>query len=127
MYGIILYVNIIIFKYRNLMIGGGYVQYTYRNSPELFIELSEILKVLAHPQRLCIVKALCEKNELSVGDMQDCLDEAQSTVSHHLIKLKAARIIIGKRVGTNVYYSIFDERVRSLVLGGFDVFFVEKK
>ena len=91
------------------------MELVYRSEPELFIELAEILKALAHPQRLCIVKSLCEKGTLNVGDMQHCLGEAQATVSQHLSRLKAANIIEGRREGTNVYYSICDDRVRSLV------------
>lgn len=91
------------------------MQHIYRTQPESFIELAEILKAIAHPQRLCIVKTLCEKDHLNVGDMQHCLGEAQATVSQHLIRLKAAKIITGKREGTNIYYSIIDERARNLV------------
>jgi ArsR family transcriptional regulator len=90
------------------------------------MELADILKALAHPQRLCIVKTLCEKDHLNVGDMQHCLDEAQATVSQHLIRLKAARIINGKREGTNVYYSISDERVKNLVQAVINEFFSEE-
>jgi len=67
------------------------MQHIYRTQPESFIELAEILKAIAHPQRLCIVKTLCEKDHLNVGDMQHCLGEAQATVSQHLIRLKAAK------------------------------------
>jgi ArsR family transcriptional regulator len=103
------------------------MEHIYRTDPESFIELAEILKVLAHPQRLCIVKTLCERDQLNVGDMQHCLDEAQSTVSQHLSKLKAANIIIGKREGTNIYYSICNERVRVLVQSVCNDFFFEEK
>lgn len=91
------------------------MQHIYRTEPEAFIQLAEILKALAHPQRLCIIKTLCEKEHLNVGDMQHCLGEAQATVSQHLTRLKAAKIINGRREGTNIYYSISDERVRNLV------------
>ena len=91
------------------------MQQVYRTNPKSFIELVEILKALAHPQRLCIVKSLCEKDHLNVSDMQHCLGEAQATVSQHLARLKASRIITGKRVGTNIYYSICDERIRRLI------------
>ena len=99
------------------------MEHIYRTDPESFIELAEILKALAHPQRLCIVKTLCEKDHLNVGDMQHCLDEAQATVSQHLAKLKATKIIIGQREGTNIYYSISDERVRNLVQAVINEFF----
>lgn len=87
----------------------------YRSDPDAFIELAEIFKALAHPQRLCIVNTLCQKERSNVNEMQDCLGEAQSTVSQHLAKLKAAKIICGEREGTNVYYRISDERMRKLL------------
>jgi ArsR family transcriptional regulator len=91
------------------------VQHLYRTEPEAFNELADILKALAHPQRLCIVKTLCEKKHSNVTDMQICLGEAQSTVSQHLAKLKSAKIIVGKRDGTSIYYSLYDEKTRRLV------------
>ena len=57
-----------------------------------FIQKSELLKALAHPTRLCIVKGLIEK-ESNVANIQECLGLPQSTVSQHLFKLKAAGII----------------------------------
>jgi len=97
----------------------------YRTNPEAFIELANILKALSHPQRLCIVKTLCEKERAHVTDMQDCLCEAQSTVSQQLSKLKAANIIIGKREGTHVYYSIYDEKTKNVVKSIIHEFFSE--
>ncbi|MDD3199799.1 MAG: metalloregulator ArsR/SmtB family transcription factor [Eubacteriales bacterium] len=103
------------------------MQHIYRTQPESFIELAEILKAIAHPQRLCIVKTLCEKDHLNVGDMQHCLGEAQATVSQHLIRLKAAKIITGKREGTNIYYSIIDERARNLVKAVINEYFSDEE
>jgi ArsR family transcriptional regulator len=101
--------------------------HNYRTQPESFLELAEILKAIAHPQRLCIVKTLCEKDHLNVGDMQHCLGEAQATVSQHLIRLKAAKIITGKREGTNIYYSIIDERARNLVKAVINEYFSDEE
>lgn len=51
-------------------------------------EKAELLKVLAHPVRLCIVKGLLENGGCNVTYMQNCLNAPQSTVSQHLQKLK---------------------------------------
>ncbi len=88
---------------------------TYKTDPETFIEKANILKALAHPARLCIIKTLCEKEQSNVTDMQSCLGEAQSTVSQHISKLKSANIIAGKREGTKIYYSIINEDARELI------------
>ncbi len=78
-------------------------------------EKAEILKAIAHPLRLCIVKGLIEKGENNVSYMQNCLETPQSTISQHLAKLKAAGIIDGERKGTEVYYKVVNEDVKKIV------------
>jgi len=51
---------------------------------------AELLKALAHPIRLCIVKGLLVQ-KCNVKHMQDCLGASQSVISQHLSKLKALR------------------------------------
>jgi ArsR family transcriptional regulator len=80
-----------------------------------FDEAAEMLKVLAHPIRLCIVKGLIENGGCNVSHMQDCLGIPQSTVSQHLQKLKTAGIIEGKRNGLEINYTVCDENVINLV------------
>ena len=71
-------------------------------------EKSEILKALAHPYRLCIVKGLMDK-PCNVNTMQECLGIPQSNVSQHLNKLKAAGIIQGKRCGNEICYQVVNQ------------------
>lgn len=78
-------------------------------------EISELLKVLAHPVRLCIVRGLLTNGGCNVTHMQNCLNMPQSTVSQHLQKLKAAGIIQGERCGLEITYRVSDERVAKLV------------
>jgi len=80
-----------------------------------YIEITDILKVLAHPIRLCIVKNLLEQGESNVGHMQSCLKIPQSTVSQHLQKLRYAGVIEGTRNGLEVKYKIRDERIMRLI------------
>ena len=79
-----------------------------------FIQKSELLKALAHPIRLCIVKGLIEK-ESNVTNIQECLDLPQSTVSQHLFKLKAAGIIKGERNGLEISYQVINEEARKII------------
>ena len=72
-------------------------------------EAAELLKVLAHPIRLCIVKGLIENGPQNVSCMQTCLEVPQSTVSQHLQKLKAAGIITGERNGLEIIYTVSSE------------------
>ena len=78
-------------------------------------EISEILKALAHPVRLCIARGLLERGECNVTNMQNRLDMPQSTVSQHVQKLKSAGVIIGERSGLEINYRIKDEKVKKLV------------
>ena len=78
-------------------------------------ETAEMLKVLAHPVRLCIINGLMGEGECNVSHMQDCLGIPQSTLSQHLQKLRMAKLIVGKRNGLEINYSISDERVREIV------------
>ncbi|MBX4258301.1 metalloregulator ArsR/SmtB family transcription factor [Clostridium estertheticum] len=78
-------------------------------------EISEMLKVLAHPVRLCIINGLLGKGTCNVSHMQDCLGIPQSTLSQHLQKLRMAKIIVGKRNGLEINYSICNEEVRELI------------
>jgi ArsR family transcriptional regulator len=80
-----------------------------------FTEYAEMLKVLAHPVRLCIVKGLIEKGQCNVSHMQNCLDVPQSTVSQHLQKLRGAGIIQGVRSGLEINYKVCDQKVVQLV------------
>ena len=79
-----------------------------------FIQKSELLKALAHPTRLCIVKGLMEK-ESNVTNIQECLDLPQSTVSQHLFRLKAAGIIKGERNGLEISYQVINNDIRKII------------
>ena len=78
-------------------------------------EISEVLKALAHPVRLCIVRGLLEKGGCNVCHMQECLGVPQSTTSQHLQKLRSAGIISGQRKGLEVTYQVRDQRVVELI------------
>lgn len=78
-------------------------------------DICELLKVLAHPVRLCIVRGLVEYGECNVTKMQTCLEMPQSTVSQHIGKLKSAGIIVGERNGLEIIYKIKDEKVTKLI------------
>ena len=80
----------------------------------VFEEKAEMLKAIAHPYRLCIIKGLME-NSCNVSKIQECLKLPQSTVSQHLSKLKSVGIVKGERKGLEICYSIVDEDVKAIV------------
>lgn len=76
---------------------------------------AEILKALAHPIRLCIVKGLIEKGDCNVGYMQECLGVPQTSVSQHLAKLRSLGIVASERQGLEVIYRIKNETVARVI------------
>jgi len=84
-------------------------------------EMAEILKVLAHPVRLCIAKGLIENGRCNVSHMQSCLEMPQSTVSQHIQKLKASGIITGERTGLEINYEVKDEKIKKLIKAIVDI------
>ncbi|XOQ59054.1 MAG: Winged helix-turn-helix transcriptional regulator [Clostridium sp.] len=85
-----------------------------------YSQKAEILKALAHPVRLCIVRGLIEKGKCNVSYMQSCLDIPQSTLSQHIQKLRTAGIIEGKRNGLEINYSVSNQMVVRLIKVLFD-------
>ena len=71
---------------------------------------SNYLKTLAHPVRLEIIEYLRE-GEKYVGDIVSYISIGQSNVSRHLAALKNAGVLNSRQEGSNVYYSVGDERV----------------
>lgn len=80
-----------------------------------FNETAEMLKTIAHPVRLCIIKGLLENGECNVSHMQSCLRTPQSTISQHLQKLRTAGIIEGRRNGLEIYYQVCDDKVKAII------------
>ncbi|MEG0378233.1 MAG: metalloregulator ArsR/SmtB family transcription factor [Eubacterium sp.] len=76
---------------------------------------AELLKALAHPVRLCMVRGLLEKGRNNVSYMEFCLDLSQSGISQHLSKLKAAGVVKGTREGNEIYYELCNEQVKEIV------------
>jgi len=71
-----------------------------------FIQKSELLKALAHPTRICIVKGLTEKesNVTNIQESLDLLHKIETAMQFNLTSLLSARegIITGAFVPTNI-------------------------
>lgn len=86
-----------------------------REQKKMYKEKAEIIKALAHPVRLCIVKNLVDIGGCNVTKMQACLEMPQSTVSQHLGKLKSSGIIEGERHGTEIIYKVTNQDAINIV------------
>jgi DNA-binding transcriptional ArsR family regulator len=68
---------------------------------------ADIFQALAHPTRIAIVDALRE-GELSAGALIEQLRLEQANASQHLAVLRARQIVVNRKVGNQVYYSLRD-------------------
>lgn len=80
-----------------------------------FDEYAEILKAMGHPARLCILKGIIQTGGCNVSHMQECLELPQSTISQHLQKLRSAGIIEGTRSGTEITYTLKNQKVLEII------------
>ena len=85
------------------------------NDFELLTAKAELLKAVAHPVRLCIVRGLLEQGECNVNKMQACLQIPQSTISQHLSKLRDTGIIKGNRHGVEIFYQVVNEDLKKVI------------
>jgi ArsR family transcriptional regulator len=76
---------------------------------------ADLLKALAHPIRLAIVKGLMNEEGCNVSEMQHCLQIPQSTLSQHLAKLREADILSSERNGLERNYYVVDEKAKKIV------------
>lgn len=83
--------------------------------PNTLEEKAEILKALAHPARLCIVKGLLDRGKSNVTYMQQCMDLPQSTISQHIARLKSSGIIHGTRKGLEIQYVVVNQMAVNIV------------
>lgn len=81
---------------------------------EVLNKRAAMLKVLAHPHRLCIVKGL-KNNRCNVSTIQERLGIGQSAVSQHLTKLKACGVVRGVRKGREICYDVIDPLALEIV------------
>lgn len=82
---------------------------------ENIINKAALLKSLAHPIRLCLVKNLAEHESCTVTYFTMCMNASQSSISQHLGKLRDLGIVGYKKDGQNVHYFIKNQEVKKLV------------
>ncbi|NLC42233.1 MAG: winged helix-turn-helix transcriptional regulator [Erysipelothrix sp.] len=78
---------------------------------------AQLFKMMSEPTRLEILVFLSNE-EKSVNEIASSLDIEQSVVSHQLSKLKAARFVKAKRVGRQMFYSLYDDHITALIKQG---------
>lgn len=78
-------------------------------------EVAELLKLLANQNRLLILCALARQPQTVTQIAQRVPLISQSALSQNLTRMRAAGVLTSEKSGLNVYYSIADARVLSVM------------
>ena len=68
---------------------------------------ASIFQALSHPTRIAIVEIL-RNGELSAGAIQERLAVEQANLSQHLTILRNRQIVVNRKEGNQVFYSLRD-------------------
>jgi ArsR family transcriptional regulator len=67
-----------------------------------------VFQALAHPTRIALVELLRDEQEVPVSRLYERLGLEQANVSQHLAVLRSRQIVIGRKDGNQVFYSLRD-------------------
>lgn len=84
------------------------IKIEYSNIGGLKVEIIQILKALAHENRIRILNLLA-KSELCVCELENIMQINQSNASRHLAKLKQVNLIKGRKKAQWIYYHLNDD------------------
>ena len=68
---------------------------------------ADIFQALAHPTRIAIVEMLRDR-EMSAGQLIEQLSLEQANISQHLAILRNKQIVVNRKEGNQVFYSLRD-------------------
>jgi DNA-binding transcriptional ArsR family regulator len=77
-------------------------------------EVSDLLKILAHPERLMVLCQLI-KGEVGAGELQQLSSLSQSAFSQHLTVLRKHGLVVVRKESQLVYYSLADQRASQII------------
>ena len=86
---------------------------------EVLYDLAELFKVFGDSTRIRILYVLFE-TEMCVYDLSKILNVTQSAISHQLRVLKQNKLVKFRREGKNIFYSLADEHVRTIIKQGME-------
>lgn len=82
---------------------------------DVHVAASELLKVCGHPVRLQILEVLLRDREACVCHLEANLGQRQAAISQHLARLRRAGLVVDRRDGWNVYYSVAEPSLGRLL------------
>jgi DNA-binding transcriptional ArsR family regulator len=81
---------------------------------EQFNSMSTLLSLAGNEARLKILYLLDSERELCPCDLSDILQMTIPAVSQHLRKMKDGRLIVARKVGQTIFYSLRRENLKTL-------------
>jgi len=81
---------------------------------EIFRLHAEFCQTLSDANRLLIISEL-SKGEASVNELVNRLDLRQPNVSKHLALMRERGLVITRREGATIYYSLSDKRISNAI------------
>jgi len=81
------------------------------NNTSSYQQMAQLLRLLSHPARLCILDALRRREEACVCHLQTVLKQRQPYVSQQLRALRDAGLVDSRREGLYIYYRLSDPQV----------------
>jgi len=82
---------------------------------------SRFLKAISHEGRLMILCYLAS-GEKSVTDLETLLSSRQAAVSQQLARLRSEGLVLARRDGKTIYYSLDDKRATRILDVVYDIF-----
>lgn len=79
-----------------------------------------LCKMLSDPTRLRIAYYLTNAPELNVTQLCQRVDQSQPAVSHHLAMLRSSGLVVHRRAGRQIFYSLQGKALRSTLERLFD-------
>ena len=86
---------------------------------EVLYALSDFFKVMSDSTRMRIMAAL-DNEEMCVCDLSEVLGMTKSAISHQLKVLKDAQLVKFRRDGKNVFYTLKDDHVKTILEMGIE-------
>jgi ArsR family transcriptional regulator len=68
--------------------------------------LVRVLKAVGHPKRFRMIQEIGAAGELSCGQIGECFDLSQPTISHHLKILVDAGVLVVREAGQHRFVSV---------------------
>ena len=86
---------------------------------EIMERIAELFKAFADTTRVQILSNLVER-ELCVTEISEAVELSQSAVSHQLRILKQMHLVKYRREGKNLWYSLADDHVKTILQMGLE-------